>query len=127
MTRPATSGSFKKGDPRINRKGRPKIGKTISEKFRNGMEEVLDEATGYSSLDSIIDAIIRKALKGNQDAAEYALARGYGKLIDRVEQINLNKNYDFSNLSPEERLKLLELMERAKPVADVPSDNSDTE
>lgn len=106
--------AFKKGDPRINRNGRPKNGETIAQKFRDAMAEKL---TGdYSKLDSMIDALIQKALKGDQAAIEYCIARGYGKLIDRVETANVNKNYDFSNLSMDERIKLLELIRNARPV-----------
>ena len=123
MARPATSGSFKKGDARINRKGRRKAGNTLAEKFRDAGNEELSE--GYSVLDSIIDSLKTNALKGNQDAIEYFLARGHGKLIERIEAINTNQNYDFSNLSIEERMKLMELIKRARTV--VPSDNPDTE
>ncbi len=115
---------FVKGDPRINRKGRPKMGESIAEKFRDGLAEPLDKSNGYSTLDSIIDRMIKKALQGNQDAAEYVIARGYGKMIDRIEANNINKNYDFSNLSIEERTRLLELIKSAKPI--VPDDNPDS-
>ena len=122
MARP---GTFKKGDPRINRKGRVKKGLSLSEMFRDAMAEQLDESNGYSKLDSIIDTVVTKALKGDQDAIEYCLARGWGKLIDRIEASNTNKNYDFSNLPLEERLKLLELLKNAGATT-VPSDNPDS-
>ena len=125
MARTATSGSFKKGDTRINRKGRPKVGQSLSELFRDAMTEKLDESNGYSKLDSIIDKVVTNAMKGNQAAIEYALARGWGKLIDRIETNNTNKNYDFTNLSMDERLKLLELLKNAGATT-VPSDNPDT-
>ena len=117
--------AFKKGDPRINRKGRPKLGQSIAERFRDAMAEQLDESNGYSKLDSIIDTVISKALKGDQDAIEYCLARGWGKLIDRIETNNTNKNYDFTNLSMDERLKLLELLKNAGATT-IPSNNPDT-
>lgn len=119
------AGQFKKGDPRINRKGRPKKGQSIADKFQDAMDEILDPATGYTKLDSIIDAILKKALQGNLDASEYAIARGYGKMIDRVENTNVNQNYDFTNLSLDERLKLLEQLRNARATI-VPSDNSDS-
>jgi hypothetical protein len=115
---------FKKGDTRINRKGRPKIGNTLAERFRDAMSETLDKTNGYTALDSIIDSIVKKAMQGNQDAIEYCLARGWGKMIDRIENNNINKNYDFSNLSIEERTHLLELIKSAKPV--VADDNPDS-
>lgn len=117
-------GKFTKNDPRINRKGRPKKGESIAEKFRDAMSEPLDPASGYSKLDSAIDMVVSMAMKGNLDAIEYCIARGWGKLIDRMETNNINKNYDFSNLSAEERIKLLELIKSARPT--VPSDNPDS-
>lgn len=122
MTRQANSGSFKKGDARINRKGRAKLGRSLSDKFKDALSESLTD--GYTQLDSIIDAIMKKALKGDQQAVEYVLARGYGKMTDRVESVNLNKNYEFTNLPIEERMKLLELIRNARPT--IPSDDTDT-
>lgn len=113
---------FTKGDARINRKGRPKLGRSLSDKFKDALSESL---TGdYTQLDSIIDAIMKKALKGDQQAVEYVLARGYGKMTDRVESVNLNKNYEFTNLPTEERMRLLELIRNARPT--IPSGETDT-
>ena len=116
--------SFVKGDPRINRRGRPKLGDSISQKFQDALNEKL--SGDYSQLDSIIDAIVKKALKGDLAAADWLIARGYGKLIERQEHVNLNKNYDFSNVRMEDRQKLLELIKSANGIATVPSDDTDT-
>lgn len=118
-----TSTSFKKGyDARRNLKGRPKVGESLAEMFRDALHEKLNG--DYTKLDSMIDKVVDKALHGNQDAIEYCLARGYGKMIERIEANNTNKNYDFSNLSMDDRLKLLELLKSAKPT--VSDDNPDT-
>jgi hypothetical protein len=114
---------FVKGDSRINRKGRPKVGQSLAEKFRDALNESL---TGdYTNLDSIIDKVVTKAMKGNQDAIEYVLARSHGKVIERIETTNVNQNYDFTNLSMDERLKLLEQLKSARSTI-VPSNNPDT-
>lgn len=120
----AAKGQFVKGDSRINRKGRPKKGNSVAEKFQSMLNEVLDPETGYTVFDSMMDAQKTKALKGNLDAFEFVVNRAHGKLIERIEANNTNKNYDFSNLSLEDRMKLLETLKNAR--SDVPSDNPDT-
>jgi hypothetical protein len=117
------STSFVKGDPRINRKGRTKVGESLAEKFRDAMAEKLNG--DYSKLDSLIDTIVTKALKGNLQAIDFVLARGWGKMIERIETNNTNKNYDFSGKSLEERMKMLEFINSVGTT--VPSDNPDTE
>lgn len=107
---------FVKGDARINRKGRPKKGESISDRFEDMLNEVLDEATGYTVLDSMMDAAKTKALKGDMGALEYVLARAYGKMVERVESTNrnINQNYDVSSIPLEERKRLLEVAKSAK-------------
>ena len=118
-------GTFQKGDSRINRKGRPKVGQSLAEKFRDALNEVIDPETGYTKLDSIMDKMLTKAQQGNLNAADMAFIRAYGKPIERIETNNINKNYDFSKLSMEERLKLHETLNNVSTT--VPSDNPDTE
>lgn len=121
---PKSSTSFQPGQSG-NPNGRPKKGQSLAEKFRDAMAEAKDEQNpDYTLLDEVIDKLVEKALAGDQNAIEYCLARGWGKMIDRVENSNTNKNYDFSNMPMEERLKLLELLGNAGTT--VPSDNPDT-
>ena len=105
---------FTKGDARINRKGRPKKGESITEKFEDALNEKLNG--DYSNLDSIIDAVMKKALKGDLAAADWIIARGYGKLIERIESTNrnINQNYDVSAIPLEERKRLLEVAKGAR-------------
>jgi hypothetical protein len=117
-----SSTSYKPGKSG-NPNGRPKKGNSLAEKFRDALAEIVEG--DYSKLDQLIDKTVEMALAGDQSAIEYALARGFGKLIDRVETTNVNHNYDFSNLSLEERMKLLEQIRNARATV-IPSDNPDT-
>lgn len=114
---------FTKGDTRINRKGRKKKGDVFSELLRDALLEVLDPATGYRRIDSIADKMVTQAQQGNKDARQDVLHYAYGKPVERIEQTNVNQNYDFSNLSLEERVKLLEQLRNAR--ATVVRDNPD--
>lgn len=102
---------FVNGDSRINRKGRPKVGQSLSEKFRDALQERLDEGSGYSQIDSIIDAQIKKALKGDLSAADWLFARGWGKVPDRI-QLTQHPAMDLSKLSLEERLAMEEMLKK---------------
>ena len=112
-----SSGQFKKGDSRINRKGRPKKGESLSDITRDALLEVLDPATGYRKIDSIIDKMITQAMQGDDKARAELLTRTFGKPVERVEQTNVNQNYDFSKMPLEERMKLLEQLKNAGAVS----------
>lgn len=112
MANPHPSKSFKAGDARINRRGRTKKGETLAEKFRDALAETLDG--DYTKLDSLIDTVLKMALKGDQKAIEFMLERGFGKVPERIESVNQTVNYDFTNLPLEERVKLLEQIRSAR-------------
>ena len=79
---------FAKGnDPRKNLSGRPKLGLTLSAKYRDALLEAESEARGgeYTKLDALIDVLMEKALEGDQRAIEYLQERGFGKVPDRLE------------------------------------------
>ena len=66
---------FKKNDPRINRKGRPKL-PDLSEAIA---KILADEKDGKTALESILSALRAKAAKGDVRAAQELLDRGFGK------------------------------------------------
>lgn len=106
---------FAKGvDSRRNLKGRPKVGETLADLCRDALLEVIDESTGYRKIDSILDKMVTQAQQGNKDARAELLTRTFGKPVERIEATNVNQNYDFSHLSMEERLKLLEQLRNAR-------------
>ena len=92
---------FKKGDPRINREGRPlKL---------PGLDQLLEETLGketnnVSAMQLIIEALIKKALKGDVRAIELIMNRAYGMLkrtmdmdvsIDNLNKHDLSKICEF--------------------------------
>lgn len=76
-----------KGDPRSNLSGRPKLGHTLSERYRTALAEAESEVRGgeYTRLDALIDILMGKAMEGDQRAIEYLNERAYGKVPERIE------------------------------------------
>ena len=72
---------FKKGDKRINRKGRPKL-PDISE----ALEKVLnEEKDGLKALDAVLKSLRNKAIKGDVRAIQELLDRAYGKSKQHID------------------------------------------
>ena len=67
---------FKKNDPRINRNGRPPVLPDLKE----AMAKLLSgDKDGKTALESVLDALYNKALKGDVRAAQELMDRGFGK------------------------------------------------
>ena len=103
--RPEDAKPFKKGDPRINREGRPKKLPDLDELLR----EVLgDESEGKTAMRLILEALLKKALKGDIRAGELLMDRAYGKL-----KTDKNISMKLEQLSEDQLIQIInELLNR---------------
>lgn len=104
---------FVKGDPRINRAGRPRVGLTFAERVRAVLEEETEEGK-KTKIEEMVDIAIRRAKAGSFQFYDALTARAYGKVPDKVEQSQAPQ-YDTSKLTNEELATLRALLEKAKP------------
>lgn len=102
---------FTKGDPRINRKGRPKLNQTFAEYVRNFMEAE-DEARGTIVAEMMAIAV-KRAKMGQFQFWDALVNRAYGKVPDQVE-INPQEKPDLSKLSKEELETWMQLLRKAQ-------------
>jgi len=77
--------AFKKGDPRINRKGPPTIVKDIREFIRAKLHEPASKESDRTKLEVITAKLLSMAYSGNMRAVELAMAYGYGKPTESIE------------------------------------------
>lgn len=80
---------FKKGDPRINRKGQPKL-----PDLREVLERVLgtEGKDGKTAIERIMETTKRMAEHGNIRATDLLLDRGFGKPAQHITTENVNYN-----------------------------------
>ena len=80
-------GVFKKGDPRINKLGRSKGGKTIPAMLKRLTGEI-DEETGKTKAELIGEKVVQAARKGERWAIELLWDRMEGKPRQAIELSN---------------------------------------
>ena len=98
---------FVKGDPRINRKGRPKKGQALTDI----LSYKLDQKTGDGKLhrEVVADKLIALAEAGDVSALKYLMDRIDGK---PKESIEMSEKRDDLPADPEERRALAEQIEK---------------
>jgi len=115
-------GPFKPGDPRINRKGRPKKGQT----FTDVLEKVLKEKTvdyngkKISGKEAAARKLLQLAISGDVTALKYLAdridgsPRGLTALVGAQDQppVNVNANFDFGKLTDDELDSLEQTLEK---------------
>ena len=111
MTNKKPSKAFVKGDPRINRKGRPKNGQAFAEYVRQFMEAE-DEKKG-TIVSEMMEIAVKKARQGQYHFWEALVNRAYGKIADKVE-VNTQEKPDLSKLTNEELAEWMRLLQKAK-------------
>lgn len=104
---------FVKGDTRINRNGRPRLGLSFAEWVRDAMEAP-NPTNGRRKVDMLIDEAMRRALKGNFQFWDALVARGYGKVADKIE-MQTEEKLDLSKLTKEEIETWMRLLQKSKP------------
>lgn len=104
---PPKGSQFKPGQSG-NPKGQPKKLPALNEL----LSDVLgDDGSGKSAARAIINALHKRAIKGDVRAAEILLERAYGKVKQDIEQHTTLKDErpDISLLTPEQRRQLADI------------------
>jgi len=80
---------FSKGDPNINRAGRPKKGMSLKDLLRERVDELTERGT--TRAEEIISMLSERAEDGDLKAIEMILDRLDGKPTQHIDSVNENK------------------------------------
>ena len=105
--------NFRDHPENINRKGRPRVGLTFAEMVREVMEEQ-DLKARKAKVRVMLDIAYARSKKGHFQFWDALVARGYGKVPDKIEMTTEEKP-DLSKLSNEELAEWNRLAKKAKP------------
>jgi hypothetical protein len=111
--RKAPSNTFRERPQDINRKGRPRVGLTFAELVREVMQEP-DHQSKKTKVEAMVDIAMKLALKGKFQFWDALVARGYGKVPDKIEMTQ-EQPFDPSKYTDEELAQLKALLEKGKP------------
>jgi hypothetical protein len=76
---------FVKNDSRINRKGRPRKGQSLTDILSLRLDE--KDETGKLKRQAVVDGLIEAAIGGDVTALRYVFDRIDGKPVEKMEQI----------------------------------------
>ncbi len=95
---------FKKGDPNINRNGRPKKEVCIPDILREILSQPEGEDIDITKLHAILHRVVENALKGDSWSIQYISDRTEGKSTIRNE-IKINTKEKFTGENAEEYVR----------------------
>ena len=79
--------NFEKGDPRINRAGRPPKGQALTDILNGKLD--MDHKPGKTKREAVAEKLIELALKGDMAALRYIFDRCDGKPRESLELSNI--------------------------------------
>ena len=111
-----------------NPHGRPKGATEIALKYQKALKEISKgrgKPIDWTNQDAILEAIMKRAKRGNLACVQYIEARAYGKLPEHIE-ITPKPEYDLSKLTDDELDAFESLMRKLNAGNDDTDEADDT-